>query len=238
MTTRSRRRKEAGDADNQSDRLLTSAATIFITGTDTGVGKTFVTAALVRALRKAGVHAGAVKPFATGSRDDARVLRAAMDGELTLEEINPIFFRRPLAPMVAARLEGKCVPLRVQLPVKRFELLLVEGIGGWLVPLTARVTVADWVARRGWPIIIVARAGLGTLNHTLLTLEAARQRGVKIAAVILNNVVKAGAAVARRNAAVLRRLTRLPVFLSVKALADVLGQRVAKGRGDWSANNT
>ena len=74
----------------------------FVTGTDTGVGKTFVTAAILRALRKAGVHAGAAKPFATGNRDDARVLRAAMDGELTLEEINPVFFRRPLAPMVAA----------------------------------------------------------------------------------------------------------------------------------------
>ena len=89
-----------------------------------------------------------MKPFTTGSRADARVLRAAMDGELTLTEINPVFFRRPLAPMVAARLEGKRVPLRVTLPAKRFDLLLVEGIGGWLVPLTERVMVADWVARR------------------------------------------------------------------------------------------
>ncbi|MBI5687518.1 MAG: dethiobiotin synthase [Verrucomicrobia bacterium] len=202
--------------------LLTSTATVFITGTDTGVGKTFVTAALVRALRKADVHAGAVKPFATGSREDAKVLRAAMDGELTLGEINPVFFRRPLAPMVAARLEGRRVPLRVKLPMKHFELLLVEGIGGWLVPLTERVTVADWVARRGWPIIIVARAGLGTLNHTLLTVEAARQRGVQIAAVVLNDVDKAGAAAARRNAAVLWRLTRLPVLVSIRALADAL----------------
>ncbi|MFA6563397.1 MAG: dethiobiotin synthase [Verrucomicrobiia bacterium] len=195
---------------------------LFITGTDTGVGKTFVTAALVRALRKAGVHTGAVKPFATGSRDDARVLRSAMDGELTLAEINPVFFKRPLAPMVAARLEGKRVPLRVGLLAKRFELLLVEGIGGWLVPLTERVTVADWVARQRWPIVIVARAGLGTINHTLLTVESARRRGVKIAAVFLNDVDKAGATTARRNAVVLRRLTKLPVFLSVKALVDVL----------------
>lgn len=218
----SRRRKEAVGVDNQSVRLLTSAATIFITGTDTGVGKTFVTAALVRALRKAGIHAGAVKPFATGSRDDARVLRAAMSGELTLKEINPVFFKRPLAPMAAARLEGKRVPLRVKLPVKQFEVLLVEGIGGWLVPLTEQVTVADWVARQRWPIIIVARAGLGTINHTLLTVESARRRGVRIAAVFLNDVDKAGAAAARRNAVVLRRLIRLPVFLSVKALVDAL----------------
>lgn len=202
------------------------SAAIFITGTDTGVGKTFVTAALVRALRKAGVHAGAVKPFATGSRDDARVLRAAMDGELTLKEINPVFFRRPLAPLVAARLEGKRVPLSVKLSEKQFELLLVEGIGGWLVPLTERVTVADWVARRGWPIIIVARAGLGTINHTLLTVESARRRGVKIAAVILNDVDKAGAVAARRNAVVLRRLTRLPVFVAIKALAEALRKEV------------
>jgi dethiobiotin synthetase len=198
------------------------SATIFITGTDTGVGKTFVTAALVRALRKAGVHAGAVKPFATGSREDAWVLRAAMDGELTLAEINQVFFRRPLAPMVAARLEGKRVPLRVKLPEKRFELLLVEGIGGWLVPLTERVTVADWVARQGWSIIIVARAGLGTLNHTLLTVEAARRRGVRVVAVVLNDVDKAGSTVARRNAVMLRRLTRLPVCVSIGVLAGAL----------------
>ena len=197
-------------------------STVFITGTDTGVGKTFVTAGLVRELRRAGVHAGAVKPFATGNRDDARVLRAAMEGELSLREINPVFFRRPLAPMVAAALEGRRVSLRPRLPQKTFDLLFVEGIGGWLVPLTARVTVADWVARYGWPVIIVARAGLGTLNHTLLTVESAQRRGVKILAVILNDVNKAGTATARRNAMVLRRLMRLPVFVSVKALARAI----------------
>ena len=200
--------------------------TIFITGTDTGVGKTFVTAALVRKLRRSGIHAGAMKPFATGSRDDARVLRAAMDGELALKEINPVFFRRPLAPMVAARLEGKRVPLRVPLPTKRFDLLLVEGIGGWLVPLTARVTVADWVARHGWPIIIVARAGLGTINHTLLTVESARRRGVEVTAIVLNNVDKAGVVAARRNATALRRLTKLPVFVSLKALSEALRKQI------------
>jgi dethiobiotin synthetase len=203
-------------------RSLPHSTPLFVTGTDTGVGKTFVTAALVRALRRAGVCAGAVKPFATGSRDDARVLRAAMDGELTLKEINPVFFRRPLAPMVAAQLENRRVPLRVKLPTGRFDLLLVEGVGGWLVPLTARVTVADWVARQGWPIIIVARAGLGTLNHTLLTIESVRRRGVKIVAVILNDVDKAGATAARRNADVLRRRTRLPVFTAIESLAAAL----------------
>ena len=225
VVNRRRRRKEADSRRERTTRFLTSAPTIFVTGTDTGVGKTFVTAALVRALRKAGVHAGAMKPFATGNRDDALVLRVVMDGELTLEEINPVFFRRPLAPMVAARFEGKRVPLRVKLPSRRFDLLLVEGVGGWLVPLTERVMVADWVAQQGWPIIIVARAGLGTINHTLLTVESARRRGVKVWAVILNNMDKAGAAAARRNAAVLRRLTKLPVFVSVKAIADALQKR-------------
>lgn len=199
---------------------------VFITGTDTGVGKTFVTAALVRELRRRGIHAGAAKPFATGNRDDARQLRAAMDGELTLKEINPVFFRRPLAPMVSADMEGKRVPLRVPLPVKQFELLLVEGVGGWLVPLTKHVKVADWATQRRWPIVIVARAGLGTINHTLLTIESARSRGVRIAAVVLNDVDKAGIATARRNAAVLRRLTRLPVLVSIKALADTLQKEV------------
>jgi len=224
MKAASRRSKAVGKPAS----ALAKDRCIFVTGTDTGVGKTFVTAALVRALRKAGVCAGAVKPFATGDRDDARVLRAAMEGELRLTEINPVFFRRPLAPMVAARLEGKRVPLRVRLPEKRYDLLLVEGVGGWLVPLTGRVTVGDWVARQGWPILIVARAGLGTINHTLLTVESARRRGVRIVAVFLNDVDGAGAAAAIRNAVVLRQLTRLPVLRSLKQLA---GQAAAWLRG-------
>lgn len=198
--------------------------TVFVTGTDTGVGKTFVTAALVRELRGAGVHVGAVKPFATGNRGDARILRAAMEGELSLREINPVFFRRPLSPMMSASLEGKRVPLRIRLPERRFDLLLVEGVGGWLVPLTARVTVADWVVRQGWPVVIVARAGLGTLNHTLLTVESVRRRGVKIIAVVLNDVDRAGARTAQRNATVLRRRTRLPVFISLRTLAEAMVQ--------------
>ena len=196
--------------------------TLFITGTDTGVGKTYVTAALVRALRRAGLHTGAAKPFATGNRNDARALRDAMEGELTLQEINPVFFRRPLSPMVAASLEGRRVPLQVRLPEDRFDLLLVEGVGGWRVPLTPRVSVGDWVARQGWPIVIVARAGLGTLNHTFLTVESAQSRGVKIAAVILNDLDHCGTATVRRNAQVLRRQTRLPVFVSILALAEAL----------------
>ena len=218
MKSETRRPKSEGRPKAE----VRSCPCVFVTGTDTGVGKTFVTAALVRALRSGGVHAGAAKPFATGNRDDARVLRAAMDGAMKLEEINPVYFRRPLAPMVAAQLEGKRVPLRVSLPVERFDVLLIEGVGGWLVPLTEQVMVADWVAQQGWPIVIVARAGLGTINHTLLTIESAQRRNVEIVGVILNDVDKAGSAAALRNANVLRRVTKLPVFLSVNALAKKL----------------
>ena len=116
-------------------------STFFITGTDTGVGKTVLTALLARYLRERGVKAAALKPVCSGGRDDARVLHAAMrNGALTLDEINPWHFRAPVAPLLAARRERKRVRLaevlaHVRAMQKRFDVLLVEGAGGLLSPL-------------------------------------------------------------------------------------------------------
>src|ERR1019366_7754762 len=112
----------------------------FITGTDTGVGKTVLTAMLTRFLRERGVNAAALKPICSGGRDDARELRAAMDGALSLDEINPWHFRAPIAPLLAARREQKRVKLsqvlaHVRAMQKRFDILLGEGAGGLLSPL-------------------------------------------------------------------------------------------------------
>jgi dethiobiotin synthetase len=178
---------------------------LFITGTDTDVGKTWVTAAIARQLRADGLRPGVFKPACSGAdRDESGELRwhdvealaeaaAIADRQL----ICPQTFEAPLAPPVAARLEGKSVSWQKMLDgVARWagesdspqtDLLLVEGVGGLVCPLTEDRSVADLAVALEFPLVIVARLGLGTINHTLLTIEAARSRGLRIAGVILND---------------------------------------------------
>ena len=151
--------------------------TLFITGTDTGVGKTVLTALLVKFLRGRGVNAAALKPVCSGGRGDARKIFAAMDGALTLDEINPWHFRAPIAPLLAARRENKRVKLsqvlaHISAMQKRFDVLLVEGAGGLLSPLGENFNSRDLIlALRATPIV-VAQNKLGAVNQILLTLEA------------------------------------------------------------------
>ena len=151
--------------------------TFFITGTDTGVGKTVLTALLARYLRERGVNVAALKPVCSGGRDDARVLHAALDGALTLDEINPWHFRAPVAPLLAARRERKRVRLaevlaHVRAMQKRFDVLLVEGAGGLLSPLGENFNSRDLIASLRATPIIVCPNRLGAVNQVLLTLEA------------------------------------------------------------------
>lgn len=155
---------------------------IFVTGTDTGVGKTVVTASLLHHLRQAGVEALAMKPFSSGDRNDARVLLRVQKEAMTIEECNPFHFTAPLAPAAAARRQRRSVALRsvvarVREIQKRCEVLLVEGAGGLMVPLGERYTVLDlMVALDVDGVAIVAANRLGTINHTLLTHQAMANR--------------------------------------------------------------
>jgi dethiobiotin synthetase len=165
----------------------------FITGTDTGVGKTVVTCTLAAALRARGVDVGVMKPIASGGdvSEDARLLKAAAQVDDSLELINPICLRQPLAPSVAARLEGRCVtwePIRDAFRelTDRHEVLLVEGIGGLLVPLGPG-SVVDLAHQLGLPLLIVARTNLGTINHSLLTWSVAQQHQLPVAGWIFNH---------------------------------------------------
>ena len=173
---------------------------LFVTGTSTGVGKTVVTCQIARALRAAGTHVGVYKPACSGAElDDAgnrfwgdvRALSAAVGDVFPEEWICPQRLAAPLAPPSAARLEGKSVDsglLRTGAAHwnGRVELLLVEGVGGLLCPLTDDETVADFAGDLGFPLLIVASLELGTINHTLLTVEVARARGLPIAGVVMN----------------------------------------------------
>jgi dethiobiotin synthetase len=151
--------------------------TLFITGTDTGVGKTVFTVLLARFLRGQKINVAALKPICSGGRDDAREIFTALNGALTLDEINPWHFRAAIAPSLAAQLEKKSVKLsqalaHIRATQEKFDVTLVEGAGGLLSPLGENFDSRDLIlALRATPII-VAPNKLGVVNHVLLTLEA------------------------------------------------------------------
>lgn len=163
---------------------------VFITGTDTGVGKTVLTAWLTRSLRHDGVDVRAVKPLCSGGRADARALRRALGDGTSLEEINPWHFRAPLTPLLAARLAGLRVARR---PVLQFlrgarrncEVLLVEGAGGLLSPLGVGFDARHLIAALRASPVIVAPNRLGVLNQVLLTWEALPENERSLAKVAL-----------------------------------------------------
>jgi dethiobiotin synthetase len=163
---------------------------VFITGTDTGVGKTVLTSMLARHLRERGVSVAALKPICSGGRSDARALRAALDGALTLDEINPWHFSAPLAPLLAARREHRRVDLTEVLAhlrnvQRRFDVVLVEGAGGLLSPLGEAFNARDLIgASRAVPIVVCTNR-LGVVNHALLTIEALPRVFAHRAAVVL-----------------------------------------------------
>ena len=161
---------------------------IFVTGTDTGVGKTVVTAALAVALKTRGVDVRVVKPVQTGD-GDAATLKHLAGLDAALDEIAPFSFSAPLAPLVAARLEGVELDLDdvvSKMPAAVNAFTIVEGAGGLLCPVGPDWTIADLAERLSLPLLVVARAGLGTVNHTLLTVREAQGRGLDVAGIILN----------------------------------------------------
>jgi len=149
----------------------------FITGTDTGVGKTVLTASLLYHLRRKKIHALAIKPFCTGTREDVEILQKLQPGQLSDSEMNPCFFQEPIAPAVAAKLHRKKIILEQVLAKifeikKRCDVLLIEGVGGIMVPLGTDFLVSDLIAKLSCPVIVASRNELGTINHTLLSVFA------------------------------------------------------------------
>ncbi len=200
---------------------------VFVTGTDTGVGKTFVTAALARHLKNRGLAVGVMKPVETGAThgstdlsDAERLARAARVLD-ALDLIAPYRFPDPLAPLAAARRAAQSVDVgRIVRAVHtlrgRHAMLLIEGIGGVLVPLAPRLDVRDLIACLETPVLVVGRASLGGVNHALLTVEAVRRRGLTVLAIVLNEPAPMTAATAaelqsRSTVELLRELSGAPV---------------------------
>ena len=172
---------------------------LFITGTDTGVGKTVLTSLLTRHLRERGVAVAALKPICSGGRADARALHSSLDGALTIDEINPWHFRAPLAPLLAARREHRRVDLanvlaHVRSVQRRFDVVLVEGAGGLLSSLGEGFNARDLIiALRAVPIIVCPNR-LGVVNHALLTVEALPRVVARRAPVVLMSPRRPGLA--------------------------------------------
>lgn len=163
---------------------------IFVTATDTDIGKTVIASAIALGIMGRGINCGVMKPVQCAG-NDASVLKTISQAEDSLEVINPFFFRRPLSPHLAAGLEGQRISIRkimrcYQMLIERHEFLVVEGAGGLLVPVSEKFLIADMIKELNLEIVIVAKAGLGTINHTLLTIEAAERRGIGVIGVIFN----------------------------------------------------
>ena len=174
------------------------AKIIFITGTDTGVGKTMLTALLLQHLRAEGCRALVMKPFCSGGRGDVRLLQSLQRGELSDVEMNPFYFGAPVAPLVELKKARRDVPLKevvasIRRVEKKCDLLLIEGSGGLMVPLGKNYLVEDLIVRLKCSVIVVSRNRLGTINHTLLTVARLRAKGVKsgkIRVVLMENLAR------------------------------------------------
>jgi dethiobiotin synthetase len=199
---------------------------IFVTGTDTGVGKTAVAAGLAWLLRKKGTDVAVMKPFATGSKlhskkyksSDTAMLAEAAGATESDDELNPVYYKLPAAPLMAAQIlkadlpdvPGTLFPLE-KLALKH-EFVIVEGIGGLMVPLTESEFVADFARLTGLPIVIVTRPFLGTLNHTLLTVRVCRDFGLDILGIIVNMMPKKPSLVEKHAPRLIQELARVPVL--------------------------
>ncbi|MGB0154082.1 MAG: dethiobiotin synthase [Verrucomicrobiales bacterium] len=191
---------------------------LFITGTDTNVGKTWVTVRLIEALRERGVDAVGMKPIESGGTKDSEALLAASSrDDLDLRDVNPINLSEPVAP--AASRDGVTIDFdqlceAYENLAAKSELVFIEGAGGWVVPVDETRTMVDLAVQLGQPVLIVAANRLGVMNHTLLTLTAVRAAGLECMGVLLNTFGESGEDVScETNAEVLRQhLGEVPLF--------------------------
>lgn len=194
----------------------------FITGTDTDAGKTYVTCLLLHALAAQRQCAAGFKPVTCGGQQDAEALAKASVPELTIDEVNPCAYKSPAAPLAAGWIENHTADpdaiiaaldkLRANYPN-----ILIEGAGGWEVPLAPGLSMADLAVRIGAPVILVVANRLGALNHTILTIKAIQQSGLECAGLILNHVADERDSASISNRAVLEH-----VLPDIPVLADIL----------------
>lgn len=209
---------------------------VFVTGSGTDVGKTYVAAGLIRALRRAGLAVGAMKPVMSGfdpahadpahpdgAGSDAAVLLDALGGSGTIEAMSPWRFAAPLSPDRAAALEGRTIAFDALVECCRRgvtgDIVLVEGVGGVMVPLDDCHTVLDWMAALDWPVMIVCGSYLGAISHALTAVTAVRQRGLRVTSLVVNESVACVGA--EETARALRRFVGAPVHCLARNAGEV-----------------
>jgi dethiobiotin synthetase len=219
---------------------------IFITGTNTGVGKTIVAAGLAWALRKRRIDVGVMKPFASANRvfsrkyrsQDTAILAEASRVNDPDSELNPFFYSIACSPLVASELKHE-PPVSIERAMealqnlgRKHDFLIAEGIGGIMVPLTENESVAGFAKRTELPLLIVSTSKLGTLNHTLLTIMACREFGLSIRGIILNKMSKKPNIVEQKTVEVIESLTDIEVLavlpLSKSVRYGVIGRMLEK----------
>ena len=210
-------------------------AGIFITGTDTNVGKTMIAAAFSWLIRRKGIDVGVMKPFAAAEKvfskryksiDTATLAKAARVRDAD-EEINPFFYQVPAAPIMAARIANQSIP-SISAAVKAYnklaskhEFMIVEGIGGIMVPLTREAYVADLARALKLPTIIVARATLGTLNHIILTIQICRCYGLNVQGIIVNGMPERPGIVQKYLVPTIEELTDVQVLCVIPRIKNI-----------------
>ncbi len=207
----------------------------FVTGTDTGVGKTVIAAAMIKVIRALGMSVCAMKPVETGCPrvgntlypSDGMFLKKAAAMEETIDHITPFCFETPAAPSLASEIEGK--PVNVESIVEEFQSLkerhravVVEGVGGIMVPIKRDYFVLDLIRDLELPVIVVSRPSLGTLNHTLLTVNYALKEGIKVSGIVINFTRPPDVTVAENTTPMmLQQLSQVPVMGTFPYLDDL-----------------
>lgn len=205
----------------------------FITGTDTGIGKTLVTTTLIQILSEHGQRAVGMKPVASGCRktsrglrnDDAELLIASSAVKVKYEDVNPYAFAPPVSPHLAARATGTRIELQIILDHfeklrEKADCVLVEGVGGWCVPLGRVITTEHMAKALGLPVILVVGLRLGCLNHALLTVQAIRDAGLELAGWVANHIDPEMECV-EENIDTLRNCINAPIFGTIPFLEDI-----------------
>jgi dethiobiotin synthetase len=190
---------------------------LFVTGTDTGVGKTYVACKLILGLREEGLRIAVMKPAESGGLQDSRALKKASGSQQLLSEICPFSYKHALAPLVAAKLENRPFDKKRVLNLfrkmqKSHDGAMVEGAGGLRAPYAEGVDTAWLIKAMRLPVVVVARPGLGTINHALLTLEVARNQGLNVVAVVLNGLKGSGGLAEKTNPEIIAQLGGVPVL--------------------------
>jgi dethiobiotin synthetase len=227
----------------------------FVTGTDTGVGKTIITAALIKAAHILGFKACGMKPIETGCKraenrrqqtanregnnslipSDGTFLREITGTGESIDLITPIRFENPLAPLPASEIEDKPIDLdKIKTAYKelsnRYDIIIVEGIGGLLVPILRDYFVVDLARDFGLPLIIVSRPGIGAINHTMLSVRYAIKEGLTVAGIIINYTRPPESTLAENtNPEIIRRLSPTPVIGIFPYLKDLESRTIERG---------